>query len=162
MSASQAIKLRPFILEDALTVALLVGDEAVSQWTSSIPHPYYEQDAIDWIKHSQSDSARTPFAVEVDGRLAGCVSFWPYEGGSVEVGYWVGREFWGRGVCTQALRMLLVAKCFPSDTDVYAKVMAGNEASIRVLEKCGFEYFDDGVIRKNGKGTAAKFYVRRC
>ncbi len=160
MLPSRSIVLRSFRLEDAVEVASLVGDEAVSKWTSSIPHPYCEQDAIDWINQSDNDSPRRPLAVEVDGRLAGCVSFWPYGSQGVEVGYWVGRDFWGQGICTEALGMLLASDIFPTHSDAYAKVMTKNEASRRVLEKCGFEFLEAGAITKNGVDIEAKTYVR--
>ncbi len=72
------IGLRQFTLEDAPEIALLVGEEAVSKWTSNIPYPYSEQDAIDWLKACDSDPNKHPFAVELEGRLVACVSFWPY------------------------------------------------------------------------------------
>src|SRR4029453_1988037 len=49
--------------------------------------------------------------------------------------YWIGREFWGRGIATQALAVLLSAvKTRP----LYARAAKDNVASLRVLEKCGF------------------------
>ncbi len=118
------IRLRKFNLEDAVEVAQLVGDEEVSKWTSQIPFPYSEQDAIDWINSTAVDSSRHPFAVELDGRLVACVSHWPHGAHGVEVGYWVGRTFWGKGVCTNALKLLLASEYFPKGMDVFAKVMA--------------------------------------
>lgn len=154
------IVLRNFRLEDAANVAQLVGDEDVSKWTSSIPFPYSEQDAISWIRTTASAPSKSPYAVELDGRLVACVSFWPHEPGGVEVGYWVGREFWGKGICTKALRLLLTSDQFPDRMDVFAKVMAQNFRSQRVLEKCGFSFLQNGSVRKAGKEIEAKFYVR--
>lgn len=52
-----------------------------------------------------------------------------------EIGYWIGREFWGRGIATRALtRFLEISKTRP----LHAYVVRDNVASIRVLEKCGF------------------------
>ena len=51
------------------------------------------------------------------------------------LGYWVGREFWGRGVGTQALALLVDEV---SVRPLYAHVVVHNVGSIRVLEKCGF------------------------
>jgi RimJ/RimL family protein N-acetyltransferase len=50
------------------------------------------------------------------------------------VGYWVGREFWGRGIATAALRAFLPLL----DPPVFAHVARSNPRSIRVLEKAGF------------------------
>lgn len=73
-------------------------------------------------------------AVVVDGRLAGNVVCFEHDG-QREVGYWIGREFWGRGAATEALRRFLdEATARP----LYASVAAHNTGSIRVLQKCGF------------------------
>jgi RimJ/RimL family protein N-acetyltransferase len=52
-----------------------------------------------------------------------------------EVTYWIGREFWGRGVATRALKLLLEEI---KDRPLYGRAAADNAPSIRVLEKCGF------------------------
>jgi RimJ/RimL family protein N-acetyltransferase len=76
-------------------------------------------------------TART---VLLDGRVAGNVVSFEHEGHR-EVGYWIGREFWGRGVATRALSVFL--ELVP-ERPLYAGVAPHNAASIRVLEKCGF------------------------
>ncbi len=77
--------------------------------------------------------------VLLDGAVAGNVlSF--LRGDTREVGYWIGREFWGRGVATRALSQLLRLE---EERPLYAGVAKGNTASIRVLQKCGFEKLRD-------------------
>lgn len=160
MLPDSSIALRPFAIADAAAVADLVGDEDVSRWTSHIPFPYSEQDAIDWITSMAADPTRHPFAVELNGQLVACVSYWSIEQKGVEVGYWVGKDYWGKGICTTALAMLLSSKGFPGDSAVFARVMAQNIGSQRVLEKCGFSFRESGVIVKAGREIEAKFYVR--
>jgi RimJ/RimL family protein N-acetyltransferase len=72
--------------------------------------------------------------IEVGGTVVGNVLLFTFEGRR-EVGYWVGREFWGRGIATRALAALLDEI---SERPIYAGVVDTNVASIRVLEKCGF------------------------
>ena len=73
-------------------------------------------------------------AVEVDGRLAGnVVSF--VRDGQREVGYWIGREFWGGGVATAALAAFLDLE---TARPLYAGVARWNAGSLRVLAKNGF------------------------
>lgn len=148
-------------MDDAAKVAQLVGDDEVSKWTSNIPFPYSEEDAITWISSTASSSSRKPYAVELDGLLVACVSYWPHESDGIEVGYWVGKPFWGRGICTKALKLLLESDNFPTQMDVFAKVMVQNFGSQRVLEKCGFSFFQSGSVCKSGNEIDAKFYVRR-
>lgn len=70
----------------------------------------------------------------VDGQVVGNLVSWDGMDGR-EVGYWVGREFWGRGIATRALRLFLSeAQTRP----LIAHVARHNVASRRVLEKCGF------------------------
>jgi RimJ/RimL family protein N-acetyltransferase len=77
--------------------------------------------------------------VLVDGRVAGNVGCFE-RFGLREVGYWIGREHWGRGVATRALSALL--ELVPT-RPLYARVAVRNPASRRVLEKCGFGATDE-------------------
>ena len=76
-------------------------------------------------------------AIVLDGRLAGSVLTWrdPTLPGP-EVSYWIGREFWGRGVATAALTEFL--STVDPRRPMYGRAAADNVGSIRVLEKCGF------------------------
>lgn len=70
-----------------------------------------------------------------DGRVAGSVVSFERDGDR-EVGYWIGREYWGKGIATRALSEFLdLVDVRP----LYAHVAKDNIASIRVLEKCGFD-----------------------
>ncbi len=85
------------------------------------------------------DEASTIRTVVVDGQVAGNVLCFQWSG-RWEVGYWIGREHWGRGVATRALTdFLQLVRIRP----LYAGVATHNVASIRVLEKCGFVSSDD-------------------
>jgi RimJ/RimL family protein N-acetyltransferase len=81
-----------------------------------------------------ADEASVIKTVVVDGHVAGNVLSFEHEG-QREVGYWLGRTFWGKGVATSALaKFLVVEKRRP----LLASVARHNIGSIRVLEKCGF------------------------
>ena len=69
-----------------------------------------------------------------DGHVAGNISSWEAEGRRL-VGYWLGREFWGKGLATKALGELTDEL---SARPLHAWVASSNAGSIRVLEKCGF------------------------
>jgi RimJ/RimL family protein N-acetyltransferase len=97
--------------------------------------PARERDAfmIHWHRLMVDDSVikRT---IVFDGRVAGNVVCFMH-GENREVGYWITRELWGKGIATLALwRFLRLVK----DRPLYAGVAEHNVASIRVLEKCGF------------------------
>ena len=110
--------------------------------------PPRERDAFmaHWHKILPDDTKITK-TVLADGRVAGNILSWE-EHGRREVGYWMGKEFWGRGVATTALRLLLD---LVTTRPLYAHVAKHNVASIRVLEKCGFtpapiDDADDGEV----------------
>ena len=110
--------------------------------------PARERDAFmaHWAKTLANDSALT-WTVVSDGAVAGNIGCWEDHGRRF-VGYWIGREFWGRGLATQALGELVdVVDARP----LHAHVVKTNVASIRVLEKCGFVEVeehagDDGIV----------------
>jgi len=82
--------------------------------------------------------------VLVDGAVAGLMVSWQQEGRR-EISYWLGREYWGRGIATSALRMFLAQEL---TRPLHARAALDNRASIRVLEKCGF------VIEAHERGFA--------
>ena len=92
-----------------------------------------EQFAAHWAKIRADDTlvART---IVADDMVAGNIRSWQQDGQQL-VGYWVGREWWGRGVATQALALLVDEV---STRPLYGHVAAHNLGSIRVLDKCGF------------------------
>lgn len=75
--------------------------------------------------------------IQVDGEVAGNIVSWPQEEMRL-VGYWLGREFWGKGIATEALLAFLQ---LIDQRPVYAFVSEHNQASQRVLKKCGFSSF---------------------
>lgn len=97
--------------------------------------PAREREAFDahWRKILVDPSGVLRAIVE-DGRIAGNVVVWGPPDGRL-VGYWIGREFWGRGVATRGLALLLEEI---TERPLFAHVVKSNVGSIRVLEKCGF------------------------
>jgi len=92
-----------------------------------------DQFAEHWAK-VRADETLVARTIVADGRVAGNIGSWPDEGQQL-LGYWVGREWWGRGVATQALAL------FVDEVPIRplcAHVAVHNVGSIRVLEKCGF------------------------
>ena len=111
--------------------------------------PSRDRDAFmaHWAKTLANDAALTMTIVS-EGEVAGNIGCWEVDGQKF-VGYWIGREFWGRGLATQALAELVgMVEARP----LYAHVVSSNVASIRVLEKAGFvevgRHMADGVIEE--------------
>ncbi|HBD24365.1 MAG TPA: hypothetical protein DC023_08015 [Oceanospirillaceae bacterium] len=132
------MKLRKFRLQDAERVTALLQDKDIAKWTSNIPFPYSKQDAIKWIKSTSQDTDQNPFAIEVDDQVVGCVSHWVNSKSEIEVGYWLGKDYWAKGYATQTLAQMLSQPDFPATDSVVAQVMTENLGSQRVLLNNGF------------------------
>ena len=120
------------------------------------PDPYTLKDAKEWIALNNKRDPATNFAIEVDGELAGGCGMMLLKDvyrHSAEVGYWIAEPFWGKGVATEAIKLLLekINKNFPPIIRVYAEIFEYNKASMRVLEKNGFhlESIRQKAVTKN-------------
>ena len=101
--------------------------------------PARDREAVDahW-RRLLADHSLVTRTIVADGAVAGNIGCWTQDGLRL-VGYWVGRDFWGRGLATTALAEL--AAEIP-ERPLHAWVAATNVGSIRVLEKCGFVEID--------------------
>jgi RimJ/RimL family protein N-acetyltransferase len=79
-------------------------------------------------------------AVMIGDELVGDLVSWPDEEGHRQVGYWLGRQYWGRGIATAALTAFLAEQ---SERPLYAGVLRTNVGSVRVLQKCGFKILSE-------------------
>lgn len=112
-------------------------------------HPAREWDAFlaHWRERVLGDPANEARTILVDDQVAGYVASWDGDGARL-VGYWIGREYWGRGVARAALTEFL-------DDDehhrpIHAYVAQENARSIRVLEKCGFQRVGEPAAGPDG------------
>jgi ribosomal-protein-alanine N-acetyltransferase len=107
-----------------------------------LPYPYTESNAKEWLEFVRKQDLVTTFCVEVDGHVAGSIGLVLKDDvyrKTVEIGYFIGEEFWGKGVATEAVRLLIdyIQKQFDV-VRIYAEVFDYNKASMKVLEKNGF------------------------
>lgn len=136
--------LRGLVRGDAARMARYVGDIGVARMLAVVPLPYSEADAETFIAAMAGINATgggLGLAVaerEAPGLLIGVMSFigaLP----TVEIGWWLGRPYWGRGYTTEAARALIaVAFAEPRLDRVVAGAFFDNPASLRVQDKLGF------------------------
>ncbi|MBX7043032.1 MAG: GNAT family N-acetyltransferase [Ignavibacteria bacterium] len=132
------------------TLAKLLNDESMSRWLLTVPYPYGLQDADSFISvctEGKDSTDNRRYAIEADGEHVGGIGIHRREQHSGEVGYWVGKQYSNKGIATAALKQILdIGFGEMGLIRIYAITFAGNDASERVLVKCGFEY--EGLMRK--------------
>lgn len=117
----------------------------------SFPFPYALEDANDWIAFNLLKKQLTNFAVVVDGKAVGGVGLQPKEDvfrKNMEIGYWLGEEYWSKGIISEAVVAVTSYGFKTFDIErIYAGVFSGNFASMRVLEKAG--YIKEAVLKRS-------------
>jgi RimJ/RimL family protein N-acetyltransferase len=135
--------LRPWRASDAESLARHADDREVwRNMRDRFPHPYTVRDAKEWLAFVATVPPGTNFAIEVEGHAVGGISFEPladvFRVGA-EIGYWLGKPWWGRGITTEAVRAVSEHAFRHFDfIRLQASVFSWNPASARVLEKAGY------------------------
>lgn len=139
---TERLILRPFAQSDADTVTALAGNWNVARMVATIPHPYPEGLAADWIgRHAAARESGKgyPFAITLDGAVVGAIGVTRTDDDRYALGYWVGEPWWGRGIATEAARAIVRFARDSLGLDALdATHLDVNPASGRVLAKCGF------------------------
>ena len=159
--------LRPWRPGDAKSLAHHADDREVwRNMRDRFPHPYTLKDAREWLAFVATVPPGTNFAVEIDGAAVGGISFEPladvFRVGA-EVGYWLGRAHWGRGIMSEAVRAVSAHAFRHFDfVRLQASVFSWNPASARVLEKAGYtlEATNRRAMIKEGTVGDRWLYVR--
>jgi RimJ/RimL family protein N-acetyltransferase len=127
------VELRPV---QAADLPVLFEHQADPAATEMAAFPTREREAFmaHWERILADETVIARAVVADDGRLAGNVVSFEHDG-EREVGYWIGREFWGGGIATAALAAFLEVE---TARPLHAGVARHNVGSLRVLEKCGF------------------------
>ena len=147
---TRRLTLRAPARRDAAAMAKLANDFDVVRMTARMPWPYTARDAEDFIgRCEQRDWEHdATFAIELeDEGFAGVIGFFGNADGETEVGYWLGRPYWGRGIATEALKGALgwAGRAWRKRC-VVAGHFDDNPASGIVLTKADFLY--TGVVRE--------------
>lgn len=139
---TRRLSIRHIQLRHKQSLINLIGDEDVATALSNVPFPYKESDADRWIESAKSK----PYNLNIfdNDELVGGVGLTELETNLFELGYWIGKSYWGKGYATEAcFGLLRYAKEAHEKAQVFAKVDPINHVSERVLFKLGF--VEDGV-----------------
>jgi [ribosomal protein S5]-alanine N-acetyltransferase len=168
MSGAERIILRAWRRSDISSLVRYANNRKI--WLNLrdvFPHPYTHADGEKWIAICESNQGpATQFAIELRGEAIGgigCRLLDDVNCKTVEVGYWLGEPFWGRGIATAALKQTTnYAFEIFSVERLQASVFEWNPASARVLEKAG--YVLEGRLRrsifKDGRLADSLLYAR--
>jgi len=154
--SSHPVLLRTFTIADAPHVQALAADAEVAEPTLSIPHPYPPGAAAAWIASHDADrerGAQYNYAIaSADGAtLVGAIALRPVADEHGNVGYWIGRPYWGHGYATAATMAITALAFGYLDCEALsAWYLERNPASGHVLEKCGFTPLS--TVRREHRG----------
>lgn len=148
------VRIRKWELTDAKDLAAALSNKKVQDnLRDGLPFPYTEQDGKDFISAmlAADENDTFAFAITADGKVVGSIG--AFRQGNIhrqtaELGYYIAEEYWGKGIMTEAVKLL--CEYVFSNTDIiriYAEPFAHNIGSQRVLEKAGFQY--EGTLRSN-------------
>lgn len=150
---TERLRLRPFALEDGPVVQRLAGAWELADTTANLPHPYEDGMAEQWIAgHAEAckggEGLTLAVTLPAGDELVGAIGLILDQGYKGELGYWIGRPYWARGYCTEAA-LAVVNYGFEELhlARIFARALARNPASARVLQKIGMRH--EGTQRQH-------------
>jgi ribosomal-protein-alanine N-acetyltransferase len=149
--SSEDLVLRPFVDGDANSIQLLASDKSIADTTATIPHPYPDGMAQQWIAETLEKCAageQASFAITLapSGELVGAISLMHIEAGAAELGYWVGVPYWGRGIASCAARRVVAYGLGELGLGrIHARCLSRNPASGKILLRAGFTHTSTDV-----------------
>ncbi|HEY32229.1 MAG TPA: GNAT family N-acetyltransferase [Dehalococcoidia bacterium] len=153
---TERLRLRPFTLDDAPEVQRLVGDRDIASTTITIPHPYEDGMAEQWISTHQErfdKGEAVPFAIThgKQGYLIGSIGLHiAKEFDRADLGYWIGKPYWNQGYCTEAAQAVIQYGFEVLGLNrITANHITRNPASGRVMQKLGMKH--EGYLRQHSK-----------
>jgi RimJ/RimL family protein N-acetyltransferase len=152
------ISLRTWEEQDAPSLAFFANEPLIAKnLREGFPSPYTIDDAKAYITfcHQQDPAVNLCLAITDDDTAVGSIGVFCRGGGTAELGYWLGKPYWGKGIMTKMIAEICgqAFQIFPID-EIFAEPYEWNAASQRVLEKAGFVYA--GAKGKSRVYTLAK------
>lgn len=134
--------LRPGFPEDAAALAAAIADKGIVRHLASAPWPYRMRDATAFLAAPRDPVLPTLLIFERTSgapELVGSCGLRRRASNAVEIGYWIARPHWGRGIATEACSALIDIARTLGFSAIEGSHFVDNPASGRVLEKLGFE-----------------------
>ena len=151
---TKRILLRPFELSDGPRVKKLAEDKAIADTTLNVPHPYKDGMAEEWIlthqpKFENEEEVTCAIILKPIQELIGAIGLTiDKRFNRAELGYWVGKEYWNQGYCTEASKVILKYGFYELGLHrIIATHIIRNPASGKVMEKIGMK--KEGILREH-------------
>ncbi|MEL6672930.1 MAG: GNAT family protein [Bacteroidota bacterium] len=163
------ITLRPWQLSDLDSLVELANNHRVAKnLTNQFPYPYSRESGQKFIDYANQARPYRIRAIEYEGRAVGAVGLHPQEDiffKNLELGYWLGEPYWGKGLMTEAVRQTVVYGFENWEVDrIFARPFGSNIGSQRVLEKAGFTFearFDKTLFKFGQYEDELYYAIRR-
>ncbi len=154
---TERLVLRPFVLSDAEAVQRMAGHPLVAATTATIPHPYPDGAAQEWInKHNlwfqKGNAVQFAITLKENDKLIGCIDLNGIADGNskAELGYWIGVDYWNNGYCSEAALAVLKFGFEKLNLNkITSRHMSSNPSSGRVMVKAGMK--KEGLLRQEFK-----------
>ena len=157
------LRLRKPDLADASRIAMFIGEWDVARMLARVPYPYTEQDAVSWIGDPGQGCHQGQHYVLVHANgVIGAVGVGERDdgkdnGGAVELGYWLAKPFWGRGLVTEAAAAVIFAlRQHDPRAAITCSHFVDNESSARVIRKLGFVQTGERMLASVSRGVEVR------
>jgi len=163
-----SVELRRWRMQDAQALASVANNRNIwNRVRDFFPSPYTVSDAMQWIAMTEKESPAINFAILYEGKVSGgigCVTKQDIYRKNIEIGYYIGEPYWGKGIASEACG--LICSYIEQQMDVVrieASTFHNNKASMRVLQKNGFylEAIKQKAIVKNNILLDEYLWVKR-
>ncbi|MCU8086748.1 GNAT family N-acetyltransferase [Shewanella sp. SM21] len=150
-----SVSLRPIIESDLEAIFVHQSDPIANQLAQFPPR---DREAFfkHWHQNILGQVNVLPRAILVDGKFVGNIGHWQSDGQAL-IGYWIDREYWGKGIATQTLAQFLP---LVSLRPLFAHVAKHNLASQRVLLRHGFVLTDQLIQESEDTEALLEFVLR--
>ena len=129
---------KPKTKQDKISLVSQIGDWEVVKWLANVPYPYTYNDCEDYLLIS--DSNQFDLNIFMNNKLIGGVSLTLDDDNYYDLGYWIGKDYWGKGYATESSKKLLEYVLDKLDLPkIKSGYFVGNSASENVLKKLGFK-----------------------
>ena len=150
------IELRDLDDDDLDAIFEMMRDPAAVEMAAFTAADPDDRDAFDaWMARERTAAEVATYVVTENGGFAGTAALFSVDGDR-EVTYWIARHAWGRGVATEALRILVSRE---AERPLFARVAAHNAASLAVLTKVGFTELSRDIDFAPGVGREVEEIV---